>query len=80
MDNDITGQHQPDLVFHLQRLMGQAWIARPKNCVRPEIDVDLRLECLLDIDPADDTKPFGFKGSFGARNGIIERNLKLAAK
>lgn len=62
LDHDVAGEHGPHLVFELQRLVRQSGVAGPQDGVRTEIDADLRLQRLLDVDPADD-KPSSLRAA-----------------
>jgi hypothetical protein len=43
LDSDVAGQHGSDLVLGQQCVVRQAWIARAKDAVRPEVRADLFL-------------------------------------
>src|SRR3546814_12441973 len=57
--------------------MSQRRIAGPEDRIRTEVDVDLRFEGLLDIDPANDAKAFNLQRRLGADDGVIKGNLYL---
>src|SRR3546814_16277820 len=57
--------------------MSQRRIAGPEDRIRTEVDVDLRFEGLLDIDPTNDAKDFSLQRRLGADDGVIKGNLQL---
>ncbi len=61
-----------ETIFQLKRFVGQRRVARAENKVRPEIDSDLILQCLLNVDFADHTETFGLERFAHAANRIGE--------
>jgi hypothetical protein len=47
LNDDVAGQHGPDLVFVLQRLMGEFRVAGAQDQVGVEIDVELLFQVAL---------------------------------
>ena len=80
LNDDIARQHGPHLVLDLQRFVGERRIARAQDDVGSKIDIDLGLERMLDIDPADDTEALFLKSGFNALDRIVELERQRGRK
>ena len=72
LHNHVAGKHGSDLVFELQRFMGECRIACSEDTIRPKVHVDLLLECLLNVDFGNDAKALAFESLCRPLNDLIK--------
>ena len=73
LHDHIARQHGADLVFQLERFIGELWIARAKYAVLAKRYADLLAQSPLHVDLRDDAKAFGLESGDSPRNGIVKR-------
>ena len=72
LHNHIAGQHGADLVFQLQRLVGELGIAGAEDPILAERYADLLAQRLLHVDLGDDAESFLFQRGHRASDSILE--------
>ena len=72
LHHDVAGQHDADLVFGLEGLIGKVWVTGAENRIGPKVYVELLFEGVFDVNLCQHTEAFLFEQRGDFHDGLAE--------